>query len=66
MTDIWVRKVDAEGQELWVRNYNSTANGWDYGAGVATDTQDNVIVVGHEDRDDLDQLKNIWIRTYSP
>jgi hypothetical protein len=37
-------KYDADGTVLWQRRYNSGGN--DYGRGVATDTEDNVIVTG--------------------
>ncbi|KAF0126240.1 MAG: cellulose-binding [Elusimicrobia bacterium] len=61
--DIWLGKYDAGGNLLWTRTYNSPS-GWDDGYGVAVDKSDNVIVVGSEDRNDLLQGNNIWVRKY--
>lgn len=42
--DAWVRRFDAAGGTLWTRQFGS--NGGDLGAGVASDTQGNVVVGG--------------------
>jgi hypothetical protein len=42
--DVFVAKLDSAGQHLWSRSYGGT--GQDYGAAIAGDTQQNVLVTG--------------------
>jgi hypothetical protein len=39
-------KYDAQGETLWTRRYNGTANGWDEARGGAVDSDGNVYVTG--------------------
>lgn len=64
--DIWLRKFDGDGNTLWTRTYNSPADGWDRGWDVSLDASGNVYVTGHENRTDLGQASNIWLRKYDP
>ncbi len=45
-SDIWVRKYDSAGTEVWTQTYNSPQNGTDIGNGVAVDAADDVYVAG--------------------
>ncbi len=42
--DVFLTKYDADGQQLWIRQFGSEAN--DFGRGVAVDEAGNVFVVG--------------------
>jgi cysteine-rich repeat protein len=64
--NIWVRKYDADGNELWNSEYWGPAGQTDSGRGVAVDGNDNVIVTGYETRTDIGEMRNIWIRKYLP
>jgi len=60
--NIWVRKYDSEGNEIWTRTHNGTADGEDAGCDIAVDGDGNVYVTGYEE--DTEQSLNIWIRKY--
>lgn len=63
----WVRKLDAGGVEAWTREWsvgNVEVEAETAARGVATDSADNVIVVGYEVRDD--ELYEAWIRKLAP
>ncbi len=62
--NIWTRKYDTNGFEIWTSTYNSPNNGSDFGHGIAVDNAGNVYVIGDEYRDDLGQRNNIWTRKY--
>ncbi|MBI4802079.1 MAG: carboxypeptidase regulatory-like domain-containing protein [Elusimicrobia bacterium] len=62
--NIWVRKYDSAGAELWTRTYNSPSNGDDEAYGVVVDNIGNIVVAGSEDRYDLSQGNNIWVGKY--
>ncbi len=64
--DMWLGKYDDSGNLSWYQTYNSAGTNSDEGTGVAIDNIDNVIVVGREDRYDLQQNANIFVRKYSP
>ncbi len=61
-TDIWIGKYDTGGNESWTRTHDGPAGGNDRGLGVATDADDNVVVVGFEATGG--QGDNAWIRKY--
>ena len=60
--NIWLRKYDTNGNTLWTQTYDSPAHSQDWGYGVAVDAAGNVYVTGIEDRSDLGQGVNIWLR----
>ncbi|MCX4247489.1 SBBP repeat-containing protein [Paraliomyxa miuraensis] len=60
--NIWVRKYDSDGNELWTSTYNSDGFGIDVANAVATDPDGNVAVGGFENRTDLGEFRNAWIR----
>ena len=60
--NIWVRKYDTDGNELWTRTYNGAANAVDYGQGIAVDGSGNVYVTGYEEV--TEEGMNIWVRKY--
>ncbi len=62
--NIWLRKYDSDGNTLWTQTYDSPYHADDYGQGIALDAADNVYVTGYEDRSDLGQDINIWLRKY--
>jgi hypothetical protein len=66
LDNIWTRKYDPDGFEIWTSTYNSPANGWDHGKDIAVDSAGNVYVIGDEQRTDIGQDYNIWIRKYDP
>jgi hypothetical protein len=61
--NIWVRKYNSAGTELWTRTYNGEANSYDYGSGITTDASGNVYVIGSEYV--TGQNSNIWVRKYN-
>jgi len=60
--NIWVRKYDSDGYEVWTDTYNGTADQYDCGYGVAVDGSGNVYVTGCESVPGEDY--NIWVRKY--
>ncbi|MDO8528058.1 MAG: putative Ig domain-containing protein [Deltaproteobacteria bacterium] len=60
--NIWVRKYDANGNTLWTRTYNGSANSTDEGRGIAVDNNGNVYVTGSEIV--AGQRSNVWVRKY--
>jgi carboxypeptidase family protein len=63
--DMWLGKYAANGLLTWTTTYNSAGNFSDYGNAVAVDNLDNVIVVGSEERYDLQENANIFVRKYT-
>ena len=62
--NIWLRKYDSDGNAIWTRTYDSLAHREDTGMAVSVDIMGNVIVTGYEDRADLSQGFNLWLREY--
>jgi|GEM_PF-2036955 len=60
--NIWVRKYDRDGNEIWTKTYNGADNGWDIGLDITVDGSGNVYVIGTETVSG--QGGNIWIRKY--
>ncbi len=60
--NIWIRKYDSEGNTIWTRTHNGSANYMDYGHSIAIDSSNNVYVTGFEDVSG--ESINIWIRKY--
>jgi uncharacterized delta-60 repeat protein len=62
--NVWVRKLDPDGNELWTSTYNSDGFGSDVGNAVAVDPTGNVAAAGFETRTDLGEFRNAWVRLY--
>ena len=60
--NIWVRKYDTDGNEVWTRTYNDAENLSEYGKAIAVDGSGNVYVTGWEYVPGEDY--NIWVRKY--
>jgi len=63
-SNILVRKYDTNGLIQWTTAYNSPNDSDDRGNGIAVDGSGNVYVTGCENRADLGQAYNIWLRKY--
>ena len=61
--NIWVRKYNSAGAVQWTGTSNGTANGSDAGYGIAVDSAGNVYVTGYEYV--TGQGDNIWTRKYN-
>ncbi|HWB75259.1 MAG TPA: hypothetical protein VG755_09890 [Nannocystaceae bacterium] len=61
-----IRKLDADGNELWERSYNSSGAQGDEPRGVATDSTGRIFVVGETEQSDGDGSYDAWIRAYAP
>jgi cysteine-rich repeat protein len=59
--NIWLRKLDADGDEMWTQNYDS--GDIDQAGGVAIDGEGNIIAVGSTVVSG--EGRNIWVRKYS-
>ena len=62
-TDVWIRKYDDAGAEQWTTIHAGDAGLDDAGFGVAVDGQDNVVVVGFADADNV--ALNDWTASVS-
>jgi len=62
--NIWVRKCDPDGEEIWTKTHNGPDNGTDRGYAIAVDASGNVYVTGYEDRGAPNE-DDIWVRKYN-
>ena len=60
--DVWVRKYDPAGNELWTATYDAPQHGSDIAHGVAVDGSDAIVVAGSIFRGT--QSDNVWVRKY--
>jgi uncharacterized delta-60 repeat protein len=63
--NVWLRRLDPAGHTLWERTYDSPAHAYDYAHRIAVDADGGAILAGYEDRPDLGQDTNAWVRKYS-
>jgi len=63
--NVWLRRLDPDGRTLWERTYDSPAHAYDYAHRVVVDADGGPIICGYEDRPDLGQDTNAWVRKYS-
>ncbi|OGF46546.1 MAG: hypothetical protein A2231_13190 [Candidatus Firestonebacteria bacterium RIFOXYA2_FULL_40_8] len=63
-SNIMARKYDNNGNEVWTKTHNGSANSTDIGNGIAVDSSGNVYVTGREI--ETDSVYNIWTRKYAP
>ena len=71
--DIITLKYDHSGNLVWVRTYNGSNNGGDYGFAIKADAQGNVYVTGRSDENNLQHYTTIkynsagtqqWVAVY--
>lgn len=62
--DIWIRKYDPDGAQLWTRTFNAPQDGTDSGEDVSVDTDGNIVVAGSIFRGT--QQDNVWLGKYDP
>jgi len=62
--DAVIRKLDASGNEVWKRTYDSPSGDWTEAWAVGVDASGNVFVGGSEIRDDLGESYNWFVRKY--
>ena len=60
--NIWTRKYDVNGTEVWTKTYNGAVNAFDTGNAIVTDSKGNVYVTGREAA--AGQGWNVWTRKY--
>jgi hypothetical protein len=63
-TDVWIRKYDPDGDEIWTRMHAGMAGGDDRAADVAVDGADNILVIGEETT--VATGADLWLRKYDP
>lgn len=59
--NLWLRKLDADGGEMWTQSYDTGDS--DYAGGVAVDGEGNVIAAGWVGT--ATESDNVWLRKYS-
>src|SRR5690606_18505165 len=62
--DVWLRKYDPDGAEVWTQTYNAPQDDTDIGRSVAIDAVDAIVVGGSIFRGP--QSDNVWVRKYDP
>jgi cysteine-rich repeat protein len=62
--NIWVRKYDPEGAELWTTTLDPSMGGSDRAWAVAIDGSDNVLVTG--DSDTVPDVSDLWLGKLDP
>jgi hypothetical protein len=64
--NIWVRKHDPDGEELWTRMHDDKSHGKDQGLAVAVDGSDNVIAAGTAYLcNPVYCSQDLWLRKYT-
>ncbi|MGB1014423.1 MAG: hypothetical protein ACPG4T_09850, partial [Nannocystaceae bacterium] len=63
-SDIWVRRFDSDGKELWTTTHDGPAGDEDFGQRVAVDPTGHVAVVGGVTN--LTQGFNLWVGRFVP
>ena len=58
--DVWVRRLDADGQTAWTHRHSDAGRGDDLAAGIAVDGAGDVLVVGSVVP--IDAPRAIWLR----
>jgi cysteine-rich repeat protein len=64
-TDVWVRKFDPNGEELWTRTVDGPSGGHDRGRAAAVDGQGNALVGGFV-TGSPQEGRNLWVRKLDP
>jgi hypothetical protein len=57
--DMWIRKYDTSGSEVWTHPYQGASGAEDRSSGVAVDSSDGVVVIGHTR---VGPGRNVWMR----
>jgi len=57
--DMWIRKYDASGAEVWTHQYQGASGAEDRASGVAVDSSDGIVVIGHTR---VGPGRNVWLR----
>ena len=63
--DIWVRKYDPSGAEVWTKTVDGPGGGDDRARGIAADADGNIVVVGSV-TGYPGEGRNIWVRRLDP
>lgn len=63
LPNIWIRKYDPSGTELWTQIYDGQVRGGS-GNGIAVDLSGNVYVAGYEVETFGAEVEDIWVRKY--
>lgn len=62
--DIWIRKLDPDGNEIWTTQLDPSGGGDDRAYAVAVDSADNIYVTGEVDT--APALSDLWVGQLSP
>lgn len=64
--NVWVERLTTDGAPVWRATYDSPAHAFDYAHAAVLDRAGNLLIAGYEDRPDLGEDTNGWIRSYAP
>lgn len=62
--NITLARYSPDGSTQWRESYDSPASAGDGGFDIATDSEQNIIIVGAVERTDLDEGPNAWVSKY--